>query len=185
MLWANKLQFVDSLYLAMDIPAMDDHRTLKLLMESLFSGNIVKNWSVFADNKYGSTVLKIRFTKPEQGLSGEACANQDVIPVAYKKKSDKQSRRDYDRNIRHNSSKGESTVMTRSKIPEDYSHVELPRVSEADCVSEPGPLSPVVCEGPNTSTQPDTNCQSLNCELVKAHLNSQLSMILMKPSMAH
>ena len=149
----------------MEIPAMDDHRTLKLVMESLFSGNTVKNWSVFADNKCGSTVLKIRFTKPESGLSGEECANQTVIPVAYKKKSDKQSRRDYDRKLKHEISIVDSSVMTRSKKPCDYSHVELPRVSEAECVSEPGPLSPVVC------STPDTSCQSLNCESPDASLD--------------
>ena len=144
----------------MDIPAMESHKTLKLIMDSLFSDNILKNCSIFADNKCGATVLKIRFTKPEVTASGEDSTNESVTPVTYRRTSQKQSRRDYERKTKHDASK---LVMTRSKASENYTHVELPRVSRTDVFSETPSISPVVCEEPDPVI-PDTNTQSLNCD---------------------
>ena len=132
---------------------MDSHPTLKLIMDTLFSGNTVKNWSVFSDERCGDTVIKIWFTKSEE------CSSEAITPVAYKRKSQKQSRRNYQRKVKHEEAKREP-MTTRSKKSEDYTHVELTRSSETDFVSETPSISPVVCEEPDI----DTNNQSLSCD---------------------
>ena len=153
----------------MELPAMDNHKTLKLMMDSLFSENMLKNWSIFADNKNGATVLKIRFTKPVTA-PGEECTSSEVIPIAFKRKSVKQSLRDHDRKVKHeNQMDKRSPVITRSMALDNHTDVELPRVPETDCVSEPAlsrvlptitaPVLPVA----ESVGSPDT-IKSLNCE---------------------
>ena len=120
---------------------MDVHKTLKMLMDSLFTNNDVKNWTIF-EEKSGNVIMKIRFTnRTEHEQASDNIAHRP-IPVSYKKKSEKQMSRDRDRMAQH---QRPEPVMTRSRASDSMETVELPR-NEENYRSDTGSLefSPVL-----------------------------------------
>ena len=113
---------------------MEEHKTLKMLLSSIFESNDLTNWTIF-EEKSGSIVVKIRFTNSDKNEHSSDTATPS--PISYKKKSDNQMRRDQDRMARHQE---REAVMTRSRTSVNETSVELPRFSESDSVSEPAPL---------------------------------------------
>ena len=145
----------------MDIkPTMEQHTTLNLLLDSLFSNNSLKNWSVFEETN-GFTVLKLRFTKSDNTTA-------TTSSQSFRRKSDAQSQRDRDRAARHRDARAGATTrsQTSTGLPAESSP-ELPRDSESISVSEtrqPLEVSPV---------QLNPGAQSFNPESVnQKHHNS-------------
>ena len=67
-----------------------------LVMEALAMDNDLKKYVIVSHENDGSTLLKVRFTKCN--LNSE---NSPIRPVYFKRKSDKQSQRDFDRKAKH------------------------------------------------------------------------------------
>ena len=147
---------------------MEVHKTLRMLLDSLFTNNDVKNWTIF-EEKSGNVIMKIRFTnRTEHEQASDNIAHRP-IPVSYKKKSEKQMSRDRDRMAQH---QRPEPVMTRSRASDSMETVELPR-NEENYRSDTGSLefSPVLdiaasCSVPLSSplNHDRTNSMSLaNC----------------------
>ena len=66
---------------------MDNHLTLKMLMDTLFGNNALKNWNIYEEFRSKDIILKIRFTKSQN-------TDHSIDSISYKKKSDKQMNRD-------------------------------------------------------------------------------------------
>ena len=122
---------------------MEQHATLKMLMDSLFMNNCLGNWSIFED-KSGQTVVNIRFTKN---------GNEDTVtaPQSFRRKSEAQAQRDRDRAARHRVARAGATTRSRAREASvDMTAVsdspELPRHIETISVSNTASLevSPVV-----------------------------------------
>ena len=60
---------------------MEQHKTLELLMRTLFANNCMKTWNIFEENS-GNIVLKIRFTKTEDSKNDNF--NNAIKSVSYK-----------------------------------------------------------------------------------------------------
>lgn len=102
--------------------------TLEDLLETLFVKHIVKTWSIFEDHNCGDTVVKIRFSADDGGHStGEAGAG-----IVYKRKSQKQVRRDWERSTRH---------TTRTSTSDTHGNRNLRKLP--DCVISPNGKEPI------------------------------------------
>ena len=115
-------------------------------MEALSKDNDLKNYIIIGHENDGSTLLKVRFTK--RNLNSDTDYKK---PVAFKRKSDKQAKRDYDRKTNHQNTP-EKRYTTRSKA-RNNTEIEQPRMDNS-CFNETVPLSPDMPEmatGPSDS----------------------------------
>ena len=116
---------------------MKQHKSLNLLMDTLFANNSLTNWSIY-EEKSGNIVVRLRFTKIEDGGN-----DTNVIrSQSFRKKSEAQAKRDRERAARHRSG-----VTTRSQAAQAATEsAELARGEEQICDSDtlPPDMSPVV-----------------------------------------
>ena len=99
----------------MDVPSHGDHRTLKYLLDTLFSTLQLKSWSIY-ENNLRTTVCNLRFSESaeDRGTNKTAAKN-----ISYKKKSQAQIKRDRRRSELFHRPK------TRSQTNEDNSTLEI------------------------------------------------------------
>ena len=137
---------------------MEQHKTLELLMRTLFANNCLKTWSIFEENS-GNIVLKIRFTKTDNSQNENS--NNVIKSASYKRKSSSQTQRDRERALRHHAAR--DGVTTRSQAAVEYP--EIPRHSEEISHSYTRPLeyTPVLN---SPALDPEALCfepEPLNC----------------------
>ena len=113
---------------------MERHGTLNTLLDSLFTSNQLKNWTIF-EEKSGSILVKLRFTNTDMDSN---TATVTESPIAFKRKSCKQVSRDRERAARHKDARvGATTRGMASAYP---TSPELPRSAETDSISKTVPL---------------------------------------------
>ena len=79
---------------------MDKHRTLDVLLSSLFDENVLRNWSILQE-KSGSILVKLRFDSHvgmhEISTDSSATTTRESLPKKYRAISAKQEKRNQDR----------------------------------------------------------------------------------------
>ena len=124
---------------------MEEHTTLKLMMDTLCGTLNLNSWSI-SKNKSGITICTIRFKDTEDC---DTIPNSMTTPISYKRKSLSQQLRDRSRMERFN------RPYTRSQVNEN---IESFRDNDNDDSSDTGPISPDTVPPPSL----DTNATPLN-----------------------
>ena len=110
---------------------MEQYNTLNVTLCALFDQNSLKNWSIFDDLITGTTIVKLRFTKSENG-------DMTTPPQSFRRKSNNQVARDRDRAVRHRAHTGR--MSTRSQVAaanaDAVASIEIPRHAETISVSD-------------------------------------------------
>ena len=75
---------------------MDQLKSLIKVLEALSEDNDLKKFLVIGDEPDGSTLVKARFTKSKPNSDNEE-QKESKLPVIFKRQSDKQTKRYYDR----------------------------------------------------------------------------------------
>ena len=123
---------------------MEQLKSLISVMEALSKDNDLKKYVIIGHENDGSILLKVRFTKRNSNSETDY-----TKPVSFKRKSDKQSKRDYDRKSNRDQNTPEEGRTTRSKA-KIRKEIEQPRLDDS-FHSETVPISP---EMPVMATDP-------------------------------
>ena len=104
-------------------------------MNSLFANNHLRNWSIF-EEKNGAIVVRLRF---DDSVTNSENESTNGTHVSFKRKSERQMRRDRNRAARH-----KDTYVGNRSVQDDDASPELPRHAEQN-ISDTTPLdfSPV------------------------------------------
>jgi len=90
---------------------MDQHKTLNLMVDSLFTENVLKHWSILKE-KSGSILLKMRFV----GIDGDANSPvpPEKLPIKLKAVSHKQVERSNQRAMKYKANQTETSDKQRN-----------------------------------------------------------------------
>ena len=126
------------------------------MIEALSKDNDLKKYVIIGYENDGSTLLKVRFNKRNPNSEID-----HTKPVCFKRKSDKQARRDYDRKNKHTQTLSENSITTRSKT-KSRSEIEQPRL-DISVQSETGPV-PISPDLPANSSLSVCSTNSFMCD---------------------
>jgi len=116
---------------------------LRVMLDQLFSNNLLKSWGVFP-NQYGQICLNIRFDICEVGHS----ASEPVKACAFRRVSDKQIFRNANRITNNNKRRKLNPTTPDTNIPPSPAHIflttpELPRTCDTSVTPDN-----VICHSP-------------------------------------
>ena len=119
---------------------MDVNHNIKMLLDSLMATNKLMTWQIYQERS-GNTLVKIRFGYHENG--GPALPTDEIqnSNTFFKRKSDKQVRRDTERAKTHSDRITRSTVRSNELVSSDMDR-ELPR--SCDLVNQASPATDAV-----------------------------------------
>ena len=134
---------------------MDKHRTLDVLLSSLFDENVLRNWSILQE-KSGSILVKLRFDSHvgmhEISTDSSATTTRESLPKKYRAISAKQEKRNQDRAKNYQDLQKLATSSNKAVYENTRSHKIKPHSDDCStventrsCVDEGSPnklLSP-------------------------------------------
>ena len=135
---------------------MEQLKSLISVIEALSKDNDLKKYVIIGHENDGSTLLKVRFNKRNPNMEID-----HTKPVCFKRKSDKQARRDYDRKNKHTQTLSESNITTRSKA-KNRIEIEQPRL-DISVQSETGPI-PISPDMPANNSVSVCSSNSFMCD---------------------
>ena len=127
------------------------------MLEALSEDNDLKKFLIIGDEPDGSTLVKARFIKSKPNSNEEQ--NESKLPVIFKRQSEKQTKRYYDRKHTNTRKMPKTGYNTRSKA-RNSDEIELPRTDDS-AQSETVPISPEMpsSKGPLISVDADNLSQ--------------------------
>ena len=138
---------------------MDQLKSLIKVLEALSEDNDLKKFLIICDEPDGSTLVKVRFTKIKPSSKNEE-QKESKLPVIFKRQSDKQTKRYYDRKHTNTPKLPKTGYNTRSKAKNSV-EIEQPRMDDS-AQSETVPISPEMptSKGPLISVDAENVCLS-------------------------
>ncbi len=109
------------------MPVIGIPKTLEVLLSTLFDKDELKSWQIF-EERSGTVMVKLRFTGSHGGGHAQSTmtGTGNMEPSSYKRKSDKQVKRDRQRAVNHQDNiHSKEGVITRSKS------------AKSDCIEQP------------------------------------------------